>query len=398
MKLLAPVGDWIMLRAAVAAGADEVYLGIKGLNMRAAAKNFDPDELKEIVDFCHNKNVKVNVTVNTIVFDEELEKIRGILDTIKQSEADAVICWDLAIITLCIEKKIPFHISTQASVANAEAAKFFENLGAERIILARELSLEQIKKIKEKTNIEIESFGHGAMCVSVSGRCFMSQSAFGKSANRGECLQPCRREYNIKDIDEEKEFKLGTDYVMSPKDLCTLPFLEKLYNTIDVIKIEGRGRSPEYVKTVIEAYREAIDAIKEDNYAEELKKKLIEKVKTVYNRGFSSGFFLGKPADGWTDDYGSKATTRKEYVGVVKNFYNEQGVAEIRIDAGALKVGDEIQIHGPTTGVISQKIESMEMGKKQVDQAEKGQSVGIKLKSRARTNDQVYIIKSNENR
>ncbi|HII71237.1 TPA: U32 family peptidase [Candidatus Woesearchaeota archaeon] len=403
-RLLAPAGDWPSLRAAVEAGADEIYLGLNQLSMRAFAKNFDIEELPEAVDFCHEHNVKVNLTVNTIIYDDELcctagGTVRDILSQAKEANVDAVICWDFAIIDICKELDIPVHISTQASVANSLAAMFYQEQGAERIIFARELSIEQIRTIKNKLpDIEVEVFCHGAMCVSVSGRCFMSQEIFGKSANRGECIQACRREYTVKeyalkDIDREFELELGNDYVMSPKDLCTLGFLEQLTPVADVIKIEGRMRSPEYVKTVTEAYRSALDAIKDGKYTEDLRRQLIEKVKTVYNRGFSSGFFLGKPVDAWTDAYGSKATTQKIFIGPVKNYFETAGAAEVHVQSDSLTVGDTIMFQGNKTGVFEQKLTSMQVEGRSVDKAVKGQHVGIKTDRKVRQNDKVFVIR-----
>jgi putative protease len=271
-ELLSPVQDFVSLKAAIRAGADSVYFGAKGLNMRIGAKNFELSDVKKIIQICHKNKVKAYFTLNSIIYDDEIDKIKKILKTLKKEKIDAIICWDYSVIAECEKLKLPIHLSTQASISNFEALKTitkrFKNI--ESVNLARELSLSQIKDIikkikKEKIKVDIEVFIHGAMCVSVSGRCFLSQEVFGKSANRGECLQPCRRKYLIKDIEEKHEFELGEDYVMSPKDLCALPFLDKLVDAgINTFKIEGRNRSPEYVKVVTEVYREAIDAVMED--------------------------------------------------------------------------------------------------------------------------------------
>jgi U32 family peptidase len=271
-ELLAPVQDFVSLTAAIQAKADAVYLGVKGLNMRAGAKNFELKDLKKAVDECHKNKVKIYLTLNTIIYDNELNKIKQILKKSKELKIDAIIAWDFLIINEANKLNLPIHLSTQASISNFEAIKTLKSKykNIQRVILARELSLPQIKSIinklkKNNIKVDIEVFIHGAMCVSVSGRCFLSQELFNKSANRGECLQPCRRKYIIKDIEEEHELELGEDYVMSPNDLCTLPILDKLVKVgIKLFKIEGRNRSPEYVKTVVEAYREAIDAIMKD--------------------------------------------------------------------------------------------------------------------------------------
>ncbi len=380
-ELLVPVGNFISLRAAIDAGADAVYFGIKGLNMRAGAKNFTIDDLQKISKLCNK--VKKYLTLNTIIYENELEKVQKIIKDAKPF-VDAIICWDLAVIELCKKYKVPFHISTQASISNSKSALFYKNLGAERIVLARECGLEQIKEIKEKVDIEVEVFVHGAMCVAVSGRCFMSQFTFGKSANRGECLQNCRREYKLQDVDKEFQLNLGTNYVMSAKDLCTISFIEKLM-FIDSFKIEGRNRPAEYVKVVVQAYRQAIDN-KDHN-----KTELIEKLKTVYNRGFSTGFYLGKPIDEFTDEYGSKATKKKQYVGKVNNYYNKNKVVEIKVESNLFSKGDELMIHGPTTGVVNFKAEELMQNEKKVSKAKKG-IVTIKLNSKARKNDQIYLI------
>ena len=395
VELLAPVSNRVMLKAAIDAGADCVYFGLKKLNMRATGKNFTLEELPEIVKQCHDNNVKVFLTVNTIVYDNELEDVKKIIAGAKAAGVDYIICWDVAVIQECKRQGMPFHISTQASVANTEAAKFYKELGAERIVLARECKLEDVKAIKQNSGIEIEAFIHGAMCVSVSGRCFMSQHLFNRSANRGDCLQPCRREYKIID-DDNNALVLGEGYVMSPKDLCALPFIDKLIEAgIDCFKIEGRVRSPEYVKTVVSAYREAIDAYEKGLFNKELADKLVEKLKTVYNRGFSSGFYLGLPtADDFADMGGSKATTRKTYVGRITNFFREPGVAAIKLEAGGIKAGDKIMVQGETTGVQEQIVESMEINNKKVEKAEK-EMVGVKLNFTARENDKVFVIESN---
>lgn len=252
-SLLSPAGDWPSLRAAVEAGADSVYLGVEGFNMRANARNFKVSELKKIVDFCHKNKVEVYVTVNTIIFEDELKKVDILLDKIKKAKADAIIAWDFSVIQLALKKNIPVHVSTQMSISNSESAKFFEKMGVAGINLARECSLKQIQDIKRKTKLEIETFIHGAMCISESGRCFTSQFLFKKSANRGDCLQPCRRGYIVKDAEEGHELELKNNYIMSPKDLCALPILDKLVKAgINRFKIEGRNRAPEYVKTVTE--------------------------------------------------------------------------------------------------------------------------------------------------
>ena len=407
-ELLSPAGDFISLKAAIDAGADAIYFGIKELNMRMGAKNFELKDTKKVVEQCHKNKVKAYFTLNTIIYDNEIKEINKILRKLKKEKIDAIIAWDFSIINECNKLNLPVHLSTQASISNFEALKSikskFKNI--RRVNLARELSLNQISEIikkikKEKLSIEIETFVHGAMCVSISGRCFLSQEIFSKSANRGECLQPCRRKYIIRDAEEEHEFELGDDYVMSPKDLCAIEIIDKLTKAgINAFKIEGRNRSPEYVKVATECYREAIDAVMKDrkikmekHFNQELVSRLLNKLKTVYNRGFSTGFYLGKPMNEWSGVYGSKATKKKVYLGKVTNFYKNLGVAEILIESGRLKLNDSIMFHGPTTGVIEQSVKSMQKHHKEVNKAEQGERVAIKTKKLVRENDRVYLIR-----
>ncbi|MFC1728667.1 peptidase U32 family protein [Nanoarchaeota archaeon] len=391
-ELLAPVSNWPMLRAAIQSGANAIYFGIKQLNMRITANNFELSELKKIVSECHKNKVKAYLTLNTIVYEDELSKLKKILQEAKKAKIDAIICWDHSVILLCKELKIPFHISTQASVSNSRAAEYYKKLGAKRIVLARECSLEQIKEIKNKVKIEIETFVHGAMCVSVSGRCLTSQFLYGKSANRGDCLQPCRREYSVKDLETGFDLKLKNNFIMSPKDLCALPFLDKLVKVVDSLKIEGRVKPSEYVSTVVSVYREALDKIKKKSFDKKFINSSLKKLKTVFNRDFSSGFFLGKPIDEWTDQYGGKSEEKKQFIGLVKKFYKKIKVAEIIIQTGKLKTDDQIMIEGKTTGVLKQKIKSMEKKHKKIKSGKKGELIAIKLNKEVKTNDKVFLI------
>jgi len=401
-ELVSPAGDWPSLRAAIDSGCDSIYFGLKILNMRAGAKNFDIGELNKIVKVCHENNIKCYLTLNTIVYENELNKIKDVLKKVKQAGVDAVIAWDMSLISEANKLKIPVHLSTQASVSNFKALKFYSKY-VSRIVLARELGLKQIKEIKNKIKknklkVEIETFVHGAMCVSVSGRCFTSQFLFKKSANRGECLQPCRREYRVTDLETGQELKLNNNHVISPKDLCTIKFLDKLIDAgIDVFKIEGRNRSPEYVKVVTKCYRRAINAIKKNKFNNKFKEKLIKELLTVYNRKFSSGFYLGLPTnDDWTDLYGSGATETKTYIGKVRNYYQKIGVAEIILEAGKLKLDDEVFIIGSKTGVLRQKIKSMQINHKNVNKVKKGARLAVKTDKKVRKNDKVFIINKNQ--
>ena len=395
-ELMAPAGDWTMLRTAVNSGANAVYFGVDKLNMRAKAKNFILDELNEIVSFCKEHNVKTYITLNTILFEEELEALDEIIPAVKNAGVDMVICWDFGIIEKCNQYEMPFAISTQASIANSSSAKTFERLGAKRIVLARECSLEEIKKIRANTDLEIETFVHGAMCVAVSGRCFMSHEIFGQSANRGECVQPCRREYKIYDGTKDTSLLLGEDYVMSAKDLCTIEFIDELIvSGINSFKIEGRKRSPEYVAKVVSVYRQAIDLYFEKKLTDEVKQKFLADLTSVYNRGFSTGFYFDKP-DGKDiiNAHGSVATTRKECVGKVLNYYKTPQIVHVAIETGSLKIGDTVLFIGETTGVIESTVAKILNEEVEVSEAQKGDKVTFNCESLVRPRDKVYLIKN----
>lgn len=387
LELLSPVGNFPMLVAAVKSGADAVYFGLKEFSMRASAKNFELSDLSKIRSICQEsgRDVKMYVTLNTIIYEEELEKLEKLISKLN-GKVDAVICWDLSVISLCKKYKIPFFISTQASVSNTQAAKFYKDLGAKRIVVARELNLEQVKRISKI--IDVEAFAHGAMCVAISGRCFMSQFQFNKSANRGECLQPCRRSYIIKDSQEGKNFRLENSRVMSAKDLCTIPFMEKLKDAgVISFKIEGRNRDPRYVETVTRIYRKALD--------KKLTKKEIEEsikeLEKIYNKGFSSGFYLGKPGkNDFSPIEHSLAKTKKNFVGKVVKYLPKISVALIKV-SNDLKKGDELCFIGKSTGVIYEKANRIEISQNEVNSAKNGDEIGVKTKL-VRKGDEVYVI------
>src|SRR3989344_6053661 len=340
-ELMSPVGNWEMLKAAVDAGADAVYFGIKNLNMRVNAKNFTVDDLKKITEFCHKNNVKTYLTLNIIVYENELKDVEVVLKAAKQANIDMIICWDLSVIKKAKESGLEVCISTQASISNSSSANFYKELGAKRIVLARECTLDQIKEIRSKINLEIETFIHGAKCISISGRCFLSHHLFNKSANRGECMQPCRRKYLIYDKEESgNSMLLGEDYVMSAKDLCTISFIDKLIEAgIDSFKIEGRKRSPEYVFTLTKVYREAIDSYFKNELTEHKKQQLFDELKTVFNRGFSSGFYFGKPSsEDFAETRGSLATMKKIFIGKITNYYQKIKVASLMLNSDRLGV------------------------------------------------------------
>ncbi|KAB2842146.1 MAG: U32 family peptidase [Melioribacteraceae bacterium] len=393
-ELLAPAGNWTMLRTAVKAGADAVYFGTDKLNMRAKAKNFTLESLPEIAKFCKENNVDSHLTVNSIVFENDLKELDEVILAAKKAGIDLIICWDMSVIQKCIEHEMPFCISTQASISNSAAAKMYKNMGAKRIVLARECTLDKIKEIKENTGIEIETFVHGAMCVAVSGRCFMSHHLFNKSANTGECIQPCRREYEIYDPESDRSLLLGEDYVMSPKDLCTIEFIDQLIEAgIDSFKIEGRKRSPEYIAKVVSTYRKAIDYYFENKLTDEIKKEMFTELNKVYNRGFSSGFYFGEPSgDDYAIKYGSSASTKKIYIGKVVNYFKKTNIVHIKLIAGNLSVGDEVYIIGETTGVVENKIKNLVKEEKEISTGEKGDDLTFECNEIVRKGDEVYKI------
>ncbi len=393
-ELMAPAGDWTMLTAAIKAGADAVYFGVDKLNMRAKAENFSTGDLQKISEYCKERNIKTYLTLNTIVYEEELAEVEEIITAAKVAGINRVICWDLAVAQICKKLQVDFCISTQGSVSNSLSANFYKQIGAVRIVLARECSLEEIKKIRAYTDLEIEAFVHGAMCIAVSGRCFMSHHLFGKSANRGECIQPCRREFEVTDTVTGKSMLIGEDYVLSAKDLCTIEFIDMLIEAgIDSFKIEGRKRSPEYVAKTVSVYRRAIDLYYMGELTAEIKKELLRELENVYNRGFSSGFYFGKPSsEDYSDIYGSKAKTRKVYAGKVVNYYKKTKIAQAFLESGEIKTGDEVLIIGSSSGVVNLKITNIFKDDVQTVAAAKGDMITFPCEETVRNNDRIYIV------
>jgi U32 family peptidase len=391
-ELMAPAGNFAMLAAALKAGADAVYFGLNDFSMRASSKNFtlaDLDEMRELCDSSPRK-AKMYLTLNTIVYDEEIEQLDEIIAQIK-GKVDAVICWDHAIMLLCKKHEIPFFISTQASVANTKAAEYYKALGAQRVVLARELNLEQIKKISRI--IDVECFIHGAMCVAISGRCFMSQFTYDRSANRGECNQNCRRSYTVTD-DSGHELAVENSRIMSAKDLCALPLIEMMKEAgVMSFKIEGRGRDARYVDVVTSVYRKALDNAMTPDEIQDATNEL----EKVFNRQFSSGFYLGKPTDhDFSKTENSAATEVKRTLGKVVNYYSQNQVAIVKLMAD-LAVGDKIVVIGNKTGIETVIVSSMEIDNNVVETAQKGDLVGIKIPG-IRKNDAVYKIVSKNSR
>lgn len=399
-ELLSPAGSWTSLTTAIESGCDAVYFGVKGINMRHAASNFDVLEIKKVMNLLRKKGKKGYLTLNVTVYNEELGKVRSILEEAVRARVDAVILWDMAVMSIALELGLRVHLSTQASVSNFEAVKYYASLGVKRIVLARECQLKDIERMAgsmrdEGIDCELEVFIHGAMCVSVSGRCFLSQLTFDKSANRGECLQPCRREYKIVDVDSEQdvdcEYVIGSDYVLSPKDLCTIKFIDALCEAgISSFKIEGRMRPPEYVKTVTSAYREALELYASSKLTEEAKEELLGRLKGSFNRGFSSGFFFGRP-----DDLGGtlEGNYEKVFLGEVKKFYKKAGVAEVKLLCGGLKVGDSLLIYGKTTPASFMEVDQMQIEHEDITEAHQGSFIGLKVPFTVRRNDKVFLWK-----
>lgn len=395
-ELVAPSGDWNSLSSAVEAGADAVYFGVKSLNMRHGAANFDVLEVNKVMEFLKGEGKKGYLALNVLIYDTELDKVRKILTQAKGAGVDAVILWDMAVLSIAKELGLKIHLSTQASVSNFEAFKHYASCGAERIVLARECSLNDIRNISkrahgEKIDCKIETFIHGAMCVSVSGRCFLSQATFGKSANRGQCIQPCRREYAITDTEGECQYLLGEDYIMSAKDLCAIEFIDELIDAgIDAFKIEGRMRPSEYTGIVTASYRRAIDAYFEGELDIKLKKELLETLSRVFNRGFTKGFFFGMPQDiGGT----TKKGYEKVYLGEVLKYYKKIGVAEILITNGSLSLGEEILITGKKTPAGFTKVTEMQVDHLPVNHIDRGNAVGVKVPFEVRRKDKVFSWK-----
>lgn len=396
-ELVSPAGDWASLHSAIEAGADAVYFGIKELNMRLNADNFDRLEIGKVISLLHKNGRKGYLALNIIAYEKEMQKIKKVLRIAKDAGIDALIAWDMGIIQLANELKIPVHLSTQASVSNFLSVKFYSNLGVKRIVLARECALTDIKEIcakikKQEIDCSVEVFIHGAMCVSIAGRCLFSQHLFNKSANRGECFQPCRREFLIKDKVKGDEYVLGEDYVLGAKELCTIDFLDRLIESgASAFKIEGRMRSPEYVQVVTSSYRKAIDAYFKGKLNLALKKLLRKKLETVFNRGFETGFYLRKPYS-----VGSPLELRgheRLFIGEITNFYNRIGVAEVLLRNSGVSIGDELLIYGKTTAAFFSRVSELQINHQAVKKAIKGDLVGIKLGSSAKPNDKVFLWK-----
>jgi len=404
IELMSPAGSYESLMASIQGGADSIYFGIEQLNMRAkSANNFKLNDLPQIVEICRKNNIKSYLTLNTVLYDDDMELMRSIVDSAKQNNVSAIISSDIAAITYAYSIKQPVHLSTQLNISNVEAIKFYSQY-ADVMVLARELNLKQVKHISETIEkeqikgtsenlIKVEIFAHGALCMAISGKCYLSLHEHNLSANRGNCLQTCRKAYLVKDKDTGYELEIDNEHIMSPKDLCTIGFLDKIIESgVSVLKIEGRARSPEYVKKVTQCYREAIDSYFSGTYNEEKIKDWEEKLTTVFNRGFWDGYYLGKKLGEWSKKYGSQASKRKVYIGKAINYFSNIGVVEFLIETGELNIGDEVLIIGPTTGVIEYKINELRVELKNVDKTIKGEHFSIPVNDLIRRSDKLYKI------
>jgi len=402
IELMAPAGSFEALQAAIDNGADSVYFGVEQLNMRAKSSiNFTLDDLAEIAERCKAVNVKTYLTLNTIIYDHDLSIIKTLINSVKKAGITAIIASDQAVINYAKTSEVEVHISTQLNITNIETVKFYA-LFADTMVLSRELSLRQVKQIcdtiiKEDIRgpsgelVEVEIFGHGALCMAVSGKCYLSLHTQNSSANRGACIQNCRRTYKVIDLEDGHELEIDSEYIMSPKDLCTVDFLDQVIDTgVKVLKIEGRGRAPEYVATVINIYNEAIEAYYNKEYTPEQVEIWMEELNKVYNRGFWSGYYLGQKLGEWSKTPGSSATRKKIYLGKGIHYFPKQKVAHFKLESHSVRVGDEILITGPTTGVIETKLDSIRVDNTTVTNAGKGDEITFPLDQIIRPSDKFY--------
>ena len=410
-EIMAPVGSWESLAAALNAGADSVYFGIEKLNMRShSSSNFTGDDLREIVARCTEKGVKTYLTVNTVLYDNDLEHMRQIVDVAKDAGISAIIAADVAAMQYACSQGVEVHLSTQLNIANVEALKFYAQF-ADVVVLARELNLDQVKHIydaiqseqirgKNGELVRIEMFCHGALCMAVSGKCYLSLHEFNRSANRGSCMQVCRRAYTVLDKEGDVQLDVDNAYIMSPKDLKTIHFMNKMMDAgVRVFKIEGRARGAEYVKNVVTCYKEAIDAYLSCTFTEDKIEKWDESLSRVFNRGFWDGYYLGRRLGEWSHRYGSSATEKKVYIGKITNYFKNIGVAECLMETYDLKVGEKILITGDTTGAYEAVVDELRFDLKPVEEVVKGQLFSIKTSELVRRGDKLYklVPQKNEN-
>lgn len=402
---MAPVGSYESLMAAVQAGADSVYFGVGKLNMRSrSANNFTLDDMQRLADIAHSHSVRSYLTVNTIIYDDEIDEMHAIIDKAREVGISAIIASDFAVMEYARTTGIEIHASTQCNISNLEAVRYYSRF-ADVVVTARELSLRQVADITKAISeqdirgpkgdlVQVEVFAHGALCMSVSGKCYLSLDNCNYSANRGACLQLCRRQYLVKDLESDIELVVDNKYIMSPKDLCTIGFLDKIVRAgVHVLKIEGRGRSADYVQTVVTCYREALQAIESNRYTPQLIEELTERLRTVFNRGFWDGYYLGRKLGEWAERYGSQATENKVFLGPVTNWFNRIGVAEARLQtAETLSVGDEIMATGQTTGVYRGTVNELRLDKGNVTTVRQGDVFSFKTDTPIHRGDKLYKV------
>ncbi|MCH5224058.1 MAG: U32 family peptidase [Muribaculaceae bacterium] len=404
-EIMAPVGSWESLYAALNAGADAVYFGIEGLNMRSrSSSNFSIDDLRKIVAECKTRDVKTYLTVNTIIYDNDIDYMHAIVDAAGESGVTAIIASDIATILYARSKDVEVHISTQVNISNIEAVRFYARY-ADVMVLARELNLEQVRKIHETIIddricgpkgelIRLEMFCHGALCMAVSGKCYLSLHEMNSSANRGACNQVCRRSYRLTDMESDEEISVENKYLMSPKDLKTIHFLNKMVDAgVTVFKIEGRARGPEYVAETVRCYSEALEAICNNTFSESLIESWDKSLTKVFNRGFWNGYYLGQRLGEWSEKYGSSATRTKFFIAKAVRYFSKLGVGEFRMESGELRPGDEVILTGPTTGVQIFKAEELRLEVDPVAVVKKGDLFSMPVPSKIRPSDRLYIWK-----
>ncbi len=405
---MAPVGSFESLQAAIQGGANSVYFGIEHLNMRSrSSANFSTEDLKEIVRIAQENNIKTYLTINTVMYDSDLNMMRQIIDTAKEANVSAIICSDQAALSYAHAQGVEIHLSTQLNVSNYETLKFYAHY-ADVVVLARELNLEQVAEIYRQIReddlrgpsgerIRIEMFVHGALCMAISGKCYLSLHEQNSSANRGACSQVCRRAYQVKDKELGIELEVDNEYIMSPKDLKTIHFLNKVLDCgVRVLKIEGRARSAEYVKTVSQCYNEAVEAYLDESFTDEKVSDWNQRLSKVFNRGFWNGYYLGQRLGEWSHKYGSSATHKRVFIGKVSNFFGKLLVAETKIESFGLSVGEEIIITGDTTGVVEKVVEDIRLDLKSVDSCTKGDLISIHIGQKIRRGDRIYkMVKTN---
>ncbi len=392
VELMSPIKNWTSLEACKKY-ADAVYFSASSMSLRAGANNITLDELGDFVNECHKNDIKAYLTVNSVVYNQDLDKVEEVIQKAKDAKVDAVIVWDPATIEIAKEVGIDFFISTQANVSNYKAADFYKNIGAKRVIVAREMTLDQIKEMRNETDVEIEAFIHGAMCLAISGRCILSAYFENKSANKGACHQLCRRKWKLID-DDGNTIEPEGQYFLNPKDICMIEYIPEMIEAgIDAFKIEGRQRDPNYIETTAKYYRKAIEAYYNDSFTKEKAKKWKKELKKVYNREFSTGFYFGTPgAEGINfENSGSAATTKRKEIGFVTHYYPKSKAAAIKLKHRGLEVGEKITIEGENT-YIKQEVESIQINGEDVQRAEKGSTIGLKVKKRVRENDKIFVI------